>query len=56
MFFQDHAPAHFHAEYQEFETVIEIESLHIREGELPNKARQLVNEWATLHREELLIA
>ena len=39
MFFQDHAPPHFHAEYQENEAVFEIETLRIREGELPNKAK-----------------
>ncbi len=56
MFFQDHAPPHFHAEYQENEAVFEIETLRIREGELPNKAKLLVVEWAMVHRDELFDA
>ncbi len=44
MFFQDHFPPHFHAEYQEFEAVFEIETLKIREGNLPSKAKILVEE------------
>jgi len=56
MFYQDHNPPHFHAEYQEYEAVIEIETLQMREGELPNKAKQLVKEWAVLHQKELFEA
>lgn len=56
MYFQDHAPPHFHAEYQEYEAVIEIETLRIWEGDLPNKAKQLVREWGMIHKEELLTA
>ncbi len=56
MYFQDHAPPHFHAEYQEHEAVIEIETLRIWEGDLPNKAKQLVMEWGIIHKEELRAA
>ena len=56
MFFQDHFPPHFHAEYQDYEAVFEIDTLKIREGSLPNKAKFLVEEWATLHKEDLLKA
>lgn len=56
MYYQDHTPAHFHAEYQDFEAIIEIKTLMIREGQLPNKAKQLVTEWATLHQQELFTA
>lgn len=29
MFFKDHAPPHFHAEYNEFEIVVDIRTLEI---------------------------
>jgi hypothetical protein len=53
MFFNDHAP-HFHARYSEFEATFEIETLDVLEGQLPTRALRLVQEWATIHREELL--
>ena len=54
MFFNDHAPPHFHAVYGEFQATVEIERLQVLEGELPNRAWRLVSEWAELHRAELL--
>ena len=53
MFYNDHAPPHFHAEYGEHEALIEIESLEIYAGVLPSRALSLVREWAGLHRDEL---
>jgi len=54
MYYNDHAPPHFHARYGEFEATIGIESLMTIEGELPSRAFQLVKEWASAHREELM--
>jgi len=54
MFWLDHAPPHFHALYGEFEALIDIRTLEIRGGRLPQRALALVLEWATLHRNELL--
>ena len=53
MYFADHAPPHFHAEYAEFEARIAIETLAVLSGNLPGRAMGLVVEWATLHRQEL---
>jgi len=53
MYFNDHAPAHFHAVYGEHEALIEIETLDIYRGELPRRALALVLEWASLRRNEL---
>jgi hypothetical protein len=53
MYFSDHEPAHFHAQYGEFEALVEIETLAILRGELPRRAMALVLEWAALHRQEL---
>ena len=54
MFFDDHHPAHFHAEYAEFKATIDIQSLQVLEGRLPRRALNLVLDWAELHQRELL--
>ena len=46
MYFSDHEPAHFHAEDGKFEALVEIETLAILRGELPQRALALVLEWA----------
>ena len=37
MYFSDHSPAHFHAEYGEYEALIEIETLSVLRGDLPRR-------------------
>jgi hypothetical protein len=54
MYFNDHAPPHFHAEYGGHEALYEIQTLQIYAGKLPRRAHNLVIEWADLHRTELL--
>jgi hypothetical protein len=54
MFYNDHAPPHFHARYGEFEATIEIGTLAVMEGQLPRRALNLIEEWAIIHKEELL--
>jgi hypothetical protein len=46
MFFDEHAPPHFHAQYGEFKASIDIRSLSLIEGELPRRALVLVLDWA----------
>jgi len=53
MFYNDHLPAHFHAEYGEHEALIEIDTLAVYRGALPRRALALVLEWAALHRAQL---
>ena len=53
MYFDDHNPPHFHAEYGSEEALIEINSLAIIAGQLSPRALGLVAEWASLHQEEL---
>ncbi|HEX8350933.1 MAG TPA: DUF4160 domain-containing protein [Hymenobacter sp.] len=55
MFFRDHNPPHFHAEYQGMEALVDIQTLEILEGDLPKRARLLTTEWALEHRAELLV-
>jgi hypothetical protein len=54
MYFKEHNPPHFHAEYGDFDAEIAIESLAVLAGKLPPKAMGLVSEWASLHQEELM--
>ena len=54
IFFGDHPPPHFHAVYGEHLGVFSIETLELIEGDLPERARRLVTEWATLYQQELL--
>jgi hypothetical protein len=53
---REHPPAHFHAKYQDHEATFDIQTLGLREGDLPARARALVVEWAALHRDDLLNA
>jgi Domain of unknown function (DUF4160) len=53
MYFYDHEPPHFHAQYAEHHAVITIETGAVLVGGLPKRALKLVCEWAVLHRAEL---
>jgi len=54
MFFNEHAPPHFHVEYAEFKASVNIETLEVMEGKLSRRAQELVLDWAELHQQELL--
>lgn len=54
MFFDDHAPPHFHAEYAEFELIINISPIKAVRGEAPKRVLSMVLEWAALLQEDLL--
>ena len=54
MFYRDHNPPHFHAEYAEFEGLIDIQKLELWSGNLPPRVLGLVIEWAAIHQKELL--
>ncbi len=54
MFFDDHNPPHFHAEFQEYKAIIDIHTAELIEGYLPPKQLKLVQAWAVIHEGELL--
>ena len=54
LFYDDHNPPHFHVIYGEYKAVIKINDFGLMEGYLPPKAMGLVNEWATVHKNELI--
>jgi len=53
MFFNEHNPPHFHAEYGEFKAIITIDK-GIVEGKMPKIALKLIFDWLDLHRDELM--
>jgi Domain of unknown function (DUF4160) len=53
MYFYDHEPPHFHAQYAEHHAVIAIDGGAVLVGDLPSRALKLVTEWVSLHRAEL---
>lgn len=53
MFYDDHLPAHFHVEYNEYKAKVDIYDLKVIDGKLPSRALGLVVEWASLHQKEL---
>ena len=53
MFWDDHAPPHFHAKYGEYEITVDILT-GVVEGTFPRRALHHVIEWYELHKDELV--
>ena len=53
MYWDDHAPPHFHATYAEYEVQIELSTGTVIKGSLPPRALAMVRRWAKMHRNEL---
>ena len=53
-FTNEHPPPHFHAVYGEYNGLIDIKTLEMIEGDLPNKAKILIKEWASEYQNELM--
>ncbi len=53
MFYDDHNPPHFHAEYGGSKALVDVRSLSAFAGRLPPRVTGLVIEWAALHQQEL---
>lgn len=51
---KEHNPPHIHAIYGEHMAAITISDGTILEGALPTKALELVREWISIHKDELL--
>ena len=54
MYGNDHIPPHFHAIYNEFHAIIEIETGEILQGSMPSKQLKFIQVWASIHNEELI--
>jgi hypothetical protein len=55
MYFKEHGIPHFHAIYEEYNGVFDVETLEMIEGDLPNRACRMVKEWAKQYQPELLM-
>ncbi|MBN1291090.1 MAG: DUF4160 domain-containing protein [Candidatus Latescibacteria bacterium] len=53
MYYDEHFPPHFHAEYGEFEALIRIEDFTLIKGKLPPRVLGFVMEWTAIHKDEL---
>ena len=53
MYWDDHAPPHFHAKYAEYEITVNILT-GVVEGKFPKRALRHVLEWYELHKDELI--
>ncbi|MCZ6641115.1 MAG: DUF4160 domain-containing protein [Gammaproteobacteria bacterium] len=54
IYYNDHAPPHFHARYGEYEIRVSITDGEIMSGTFPKRAEQMVLEWLDLHRVEIM--
>jgi len=52
MWYDDHNPPHFHAEYGEYTALFNFDG-DIIDGDFPAKKHKLISAWAEIHREEL---
>ena len=53
MYWDNHAPPHFHAKYSEYEITVNILT-GVVEGKFPKRALRHVLEWYELHKDELI--
>ena len=54
MYYNDHMPPHFHAEYNGNNALIDINNIQVIKGYLPNKQMRLILAWCTIHQDELM--
>lgn len=51
---KEHEPKHIHAIYGDCLGVFSLDTFEMTDGDLPNKAQQLVKEWIQIHQKELI--
>jgi hypothetical protein len=54
MYWNEHVPPHFHAEYGDHSILVDIENSVILKGTFPGRQLKLVLAWCELHKDELL--
>jgi hypothetical protein len=55
MYWDEHVPPHFHAQYEKYKALVSIENASVLWGTLPAKQLKLVLAWCEIHKEELMI-
>ena len=54
MYYEDHNPPHFHAEYAGKKALIDIQNSCVLSGGLPNRQLKYVLAWCEFHKDELM--
>lgn len=54
MYYDEHNPPHFHAEYNGNKALVEIDEARVIRGALPSRQLKLVLAWCVLHQDELM--
>ncbi len=54
MYYDEHMPPHFHAEYNNNKALIDIINSQTIKGALPARQLKLVLAWAVIHQDELM--
>ena len=54
MYYSDHNPPHFHAEYAGSKCLVDVVSGCVIQGALPSRQLKLVLAWNEIHRDELM--
>lgn len=54
MYYDDHNPPHFHAEYNGQKVMIDIEKIKVLDGSFPARQLKLILAWAVIHHDELM--
>lgn len=51
---KEHNPPHIHVYYQDFISVIDIQTFELMQGDIPPKQLRLVLAWIEIHKDELI--
>ncbi len=54
MYYDDHNPPHFHADYNGQKAIVDIINGYVIKGGLPSKQLKLILAWCVIHQDELM--
>lgn len=54
MYYDDHNPPHFHAEYNGYKVLIDICKSRVINGAFPSRQLKLILAWCVIHQDELM--
>ncbi len=54
MYYDDHNPPHFHAEYAGYKSLVDIQRGCVIRGALPDRQLKFALAWCEMHRDELM--
>jgi len=54
MYYDDHNPPHFHAEYNGEKVLVDILNSRVLSGNFPSRQLKLILAWTVIHQDELM--